>query len=106
VFWAFITFADGRTAAGEAVKVYEAGCDDFRLQTGKDPPVHIMFGYAVLQGQELSQLCFLGFSVFLDVFPAFGEGHDGQQGDNDDFYQGVSLVPFDPGVFDVFEEVD
>jgi hypothetical protein len=50
------------------------------LQAGKDPSVDIVFGYALLQWQELFQPSFLGFSLFFDVFPAIGERHDGQQG--------------------------
>jgi hypothetical protein len=66
---------------------HKAGSDGFAFQPAKGPAAHIMFGDAVFQGEELSQPPFLGFSVFFDVFPPFGKGHDGQQGDNDNFYQ-------------------
>jgi hypothetical protein len=65
-----------------------------------------MFGDAVLQGEELSQPGFFGFSVFFDVFPAFGKGHDGQQGDNDNLYQRIRLVSFYSGVLDMLEKVE
>jgi hypothetical protein len=37
---------------------------------------------------------------------AFGEGHDDRQGDNDDLYQKVVFVPFNPRVFDSCKKVD
>jgi hypothetical protein len=60
----------------------------------------------VLQGEGLPQPCFFGLPVFFNVFPAFGESHDGQQGDNDNLEQGIVFVPLDPWVFDMLKEID
>jgi hypothetical protein len=65
-----------------------------------------MFGNAVLQGEGLFQPPFFGFPVSFDGFPPFGESHGGQQGNNDNFYQGIRFVPFDAGVFGILEEAE
>jgi hypothetical protein len=57
-----------------------------------------VFGYTVLQGQELFQPSFFGFPVFFDVFSAFGKGYDSPLGDNNDLQQGICFVPFYSGV--------
>jgi hypothetical protein len=49
---------------------------------------------------------FFGFSVQFDVFPPFGEGHNGQKGDDDNFDEWITFFPFDPWVFDVVKKVD
>jgi hypothetical protein len=47
-----------------------------------------------------------GLPVYRNVLPPFGKSHDGQKGDNDNFYQGIGFVPFDSWVLDMLEEVD
>jgi hypothetical protein len=49
---------------------------------------------------------FFGFSVQFDVFPPFGEGHNGQKGDEDNFDEGIAFLPLDARVFDVVKKVD
>jgi hypothetical protein len=46
----------------------------FRFEPGKDPPIYIMFRYAMFQREKLFQPEFLRFAIFFDVFPPFGIG--------------------------------
>jgi hypothetical protein len=72
----------------------------------KDPAVYIVLGNTVFQREKLFQPGFFGFSVPFDVFPPFGEGHNGQEGDNDTFDEGRAFLSLDAWVFDVVKKVD
>jgi hypothetical protein len=54
-----------------------------------------MFEETVVQRAELSQSGFLAFPYVSKSSPPSGKGHEGRQGDNDNFYQGIGFVPFD-----------
>jgi hypothetical protein len=62
-----------------------------------------MFGNTVFQGEKLFQPRFFSFSAQFDVFPPFGEGHNGQKGNDNNPDEGITFLSLDSRIFEVGE---
>jgi hypothetical protein len=76
------------------------------IEPVKHPAVYIVFGNTVFQEEKVFQPCFLCFPVQFDVFPAFGEGHHRQKGNDNNFDKGIAFLAVDSRVFDIVKKVD
>jgi hypothetical protein len=65
-----------------------------------------MLGNTISQGEKLFQSSFFGFPVQFDVFPPFGEGHNSQKGDDNNFDGGIAFLSVDSRIFEVIKKVE